>query len=104
MSPGLIGRFLTTGQQGNPRIDILTILSLPIHEHGISAFIYQSSFSSYRSCTCHVRFIPRTSFGRGEVANVKGIVLNFKFYLFIAGTQESNGLLCINLVYPATLL
>ena len=27
-------------------------------------------------------------FGGG--ANVNGIVLNFKFYLFIAGTQESN--------------
>ena len=88
MSPGLTGRFLTTGQQGSPRIDILIILTLSIHEHGISAFIYQSSFSSYRSCTCHIRFIPRTSLGGG--ANVNGIVLNFKFYLFIAGTQESN--------------
>ena len=72
------------------RTDILTILSLPVHEHRIFLHLFSSlNFSSSKFCsffkeicTYFVRFIPKYFIFGG--ANVNGIHLkNFKFYLFI---------------------
>lgn len=73
----------------------LMILSLSIHEHGISAFIYQSSFSSYRSCTsCQ---IYTTYFISGAGGERKWFCFKFQIllvYCWYTGKQ-------LTFVYPS---
>ena len=69
------------------RNDILTILSLPIHEHGTSLHLFSAlislikvlSFSSYKSSIYSVKFIPIYLILRS--ADIKWYyVFNFKYH------------------------
>ena len=59
VSPALAGTFSTTVPPGKPSMDILTILILPIHEHGLSSHLIVPSLISFISvlnsfhCTGH---------------------------------------------------
>lgn len=77
------------------RSDILIILSLPIHKHGISLllfsflFLHQSFITSLiKVLNIFVSFMPKyLTWGYHCKWN---FVFNFKSHLFVAGIQESS--------------
>lgn len=85
-------------------MDILTVLSLPIHEYGISLHLFSSlilfirivQFSSQGFCAYFVRFLPKCLVVLGADVNGIFFFLNFKFYLLMV--YRSNQLLQVNVV------
>ena len=71
--------------------DILTILILPIHQHGISFHLLVSSLISfnkilfllYRLFTSLVKFIPKHFITFDAIVNVKDFLLSFSDVLFL---------------------
>lgn len=66
------------------RTDIFTMLSLPIHEHGLSFHLFKSA---YKSRTCFIKFIPK-SFSLGE-AIINGIVFNILDHITMPKVRNS---------------
>ena len=70
---------------------ILTILILPIHQHGISFHLPVSSLISlnkilfllYRSFTSLIKFIPKHFITFDAIVNVKDFLLSFSDVLFL---------------------
>lgn len=81
------------------RIDIFTLLNLPIQEHGMPLHFFRCSFMSFskvlfiffpcRSYTFLVRFIPGYFIVFAVTVNyLFSFILHFIFQLFIASLQE----------------
>ena len=92
-------------------IVILTILILPIHEHGIFLHLFVSSlisfinvlwFSIYRSFVSLGRYIPK--YFILFVAMVNGIVSLISLSVFSLLVYRNARDFCILILYPATLL
>uniref|UniRef100_A0A9L0RW04 Uncharacterized protein n=1 Tax=Equus caballus TaxID=9796 RepID=A0A9L0RW04_HORSE len=92
-------------------MNILPILILPIHEHGISFHLFMSSsisfisvlqFSVYRSFTSLLKFIPRYFMLSDGIVNGIIFLISLSDSLLLVYGNATD--FCILILYPPSLL